>query len=599
MVDLIYSVRNIFNDKDQDGCLCQHGASKYLIPSYQRGYKWASDDTGAVTILLNDIKKAFELKKKEYYLQYITIKETKDDKKSTVLELIDGQQRLTTLSILIAVVVNNLAECDSNVYDFANGKLDYAVREKFFQEAIHSDLRKYLAEDWKEPDEFSQDKHYIISAARKINYFINETYKNEEDRLSLFNFVKESVKIIVNVVDRGESERVFSNLNSNKVSLTEAELIKGILLTKVTRGDDKQKRFREITEERMKLGMQWDEMTRWCNSPEVLNFYFNDSKDGLTELMKFALSYKYPHISYGENKSTNDYPLFNCYLDIPNKQEAYLAIVDSYRVLKDLYEDDEIYNLLGYIMSVKRTPFKSCVELIKSEDLSLRLYIEAKNTKKELKVWLLKQAKEHLKIGKKVEDLWYGDDDNDIHNVLLALNVFEPNNKNNVSRRRFDFYSFKKKSWTLEHIFPQSPEGKGHILTDDENEECRELISKIDDDALKEKALSLLKKEFRDDEEKKEVKDALGGVVNTIGNMCLLTLGDNASNGCLFFKDKRINIYKLIAGGSFVPKHTFEVFGKMFLKDPETIKIWTFGDMVEHKQFISRKIEEIINFKFE
>ena len=96
MADLIYSVRNIFNADNQEGCLTQHVASKYLIPSYQRGYKWASDDSGAVTILLNDLKKAFDLKKKEYYLQYITVKETKD-KGLTFLELIDGQQRLSTL----------------------------------------------------------------------------------------------------------------------------------------------------------------------------------------------------------------------------------------------------------------------------------------------------------------------------------------------------------------------------------------------------------------------------------------------------------------------------------------------------------------------
>ena len=171
MADLIYSVENIFNADNQDGCLCQHGASKYLIPTYQRGYKWASDENGAVTILLNDLKKAFEQKKKEYYLQYITVKETKTDTNNTVLELIDGQQRLTTLSILIAVATNKIGE-----EDFANDKLDYAVRGGFFQEAIHSNLQNYLVDGWVEPDDFSQDKHYIISAARRIDKFIGDNY---------------------------------------------------------------------------------------------------------------------------------------------------------------------------------------------------------------------------------------------------------------------------------------------------------------------------------------------------------------------------------------------------------------------------------------
>lgn len=584
MVDLIYSVRNIFNAENQDGCLSQHGASKYLIPSYQRGYKWSSNDTGAVTILLNDLNKAFELKKKEYYLQYITVKETKVNQ-DTVLELIDGQQRLTTLSILIAVTTNNLEE-----QDFANDKLDYEVRGDFFQTAIHSNLRQYLEEN--KEDNSSQDKHYIISAAKKIHKFIQETYDTSDKKKSFFDFVADKVKIIVNVVDRGDSERVFSNLNSNKVSLTEADLIKGILLTKVARGDDKQKRFREITEERMKLGMLWDEMARWCNSPEVRSFYFNDKNDGMTELMKFALYYKYPDISYDEKKDANDYPLFNCYLDLPDKQESYQAIVDSYKVLKDLYESDEIYNLLGYIMSVKKATYKSCVELIKSKDSDLKSYIQAKKNKYDLKVWLLEEVKKIIPK-KNVEDLWYGENDDDIHRVLLALNVFEPVEKR-ISRSRFDFYSFKNSEWTLEHIFPQSPEGKNHDLTEEEKDEFKNMISGIDGDVF-----DLLNKPSRTPEEKELLKNALDKVVNTIGNMCLLTQGDNASNGCLFFKYKRINIYKLIAEGSFVPKHTFEVFSKMFLKNPGTIEVWTKNNMDEHKQIISDRIKDVVNFNFE
>ena len=136
---------------------------------------------------------------------------------------------------MIAVVTSILKEDN-----FANNKLNYAVRGDFFQEAIHSNLQDYLIDGWKEPDDFTQDKHYIISAARRINKFVNGIDKKED----FFVFVADNVKIIVNVVDRGDSERVFSNLNSNKVSLTEAELIKGILLTKVSRGEDKRKRFR-------------------------------------------------------------------------------------------------------------------------------------------------------------------------------------------------------------------------------------------------------------------------------------------------------------------------------------------------------------------
>lgn len=630
MADLIYSVRNIFNDKNQDGCLAQHEVSKYLIPSYQRGYKWASDDGGAVTILLNDLKKAFDLNKKEYYLQYITVKETKDEINGTVLELIDGQQRLTTLSILIAVVTSIL-----NEEDFADNKLDYAVRGDFFQKSIHNrdTLKQYLTAEWNVNTGFlgnnSQDIYYIVSAAQTINSFIDPQEKldtsvdqkkkqnalfdpREKQNVSFdpkkmqndfFAFVADNVKIIVNVVDRGDSERVFSNLNSNKVSLTEAELIKGILLTKVSRGEDKRKRFREITEERMKLGMLWDEMARWCNSPEVRSFYFNDKSDGMTELMKFALYYKYPKNSYDEKKDPKDYPLFNCYLELPNHQEAYQAIVDSYRVLKDLYEDSITYNLMGYLIHEKGSKMNSCISFLKNENTDsgmLTKYMKSELSKSAFKKEILAKIKSVLP--QEPEKLWFGkEDDVSIHRVLLALNVFRESKNAGISLdTKFDYYNYKKnKKWTLEHIFPQQPEGNNKTLVGDKLAEVKTLLKTVNDKEKVRQALEFLDLPKRDDDQKAIVHEALGLVVNTIGNLCLLTDSDNSSNSNEFFDEKRSNILNRITSGSFVPPHTYEIFSKtIFPNDPRNLTLWGKNDMDEHTKIISKRIQKIRDYNF-
>ena len=72
---------------------------KFFVPSYQRGYRWTEQQ---VKELLDDIF-SFATKKKadgEFYcLQPIVVKKRLDDDKS--YELIDGQQRLTTLKILL------------------------------------------------------------------------------------------------------------------------------------------------------------------------------------------------------------------------------------------------------------------------------------------------------------------------------------------------------------------------------------------------------------------------------------------------------------------------------------------------------------------
>ena len=73
-----------------------------IIPNYQRGYKWAVkyqngnvSEPSAVEKLLSDIKPYVE-KKNEYFLQGITVLEQNDE-----IILIDGQQRITTLYLLL------------------------------------------------------------------------------------------------------------------------------------------------------------------------------------------------------------------------------------------------------------------------------------------------------------------------------------------------------------------------------------------------------------------------------------------------------------------------------------------------------------------
>ena len=105
MPELIYNIKNIFSTENSECCLVEYEVEKFHIAAYQRGYKWSSDEYGAVTILLNDLWDAFKAyqrnERKEYYLQYITLKRNSELR---YLEVIDGQQRLTTLSVLLSTL---------------------------------------------------------------------------------------------------------------------------------------------------------------------------------------------------------------------------------------------------------------------------------------------------------------------------------------------------------------------------------------------------------------------------------------------------------------------------------------------------------------
>jgi hypothetical protein len=582
MAELIYNIKDIFSTDSADCCLMEYDADKFHIAAYQRGYKWASDEYGAVNILLNDLWDAFHAfqnqESKEYYLQYITLKKNTDKR---YLEVIDGQQRLTTLSILLSIFSLKL-----QIDNISKSKLEYAIRENFFDKHIYTlnNLSALLEKQWDNEqgliissDEVinTQDVYYLFNAVIKIDKFLKKDDVAKQIKL-FYEFVLNNVKIIVNAVDHVSSEKVFSNLNSNKVSLTEAELIKGLLLTKYSRlhdTDKGKKHFREILEMRLSLGRQWDEMTRWSNQPEINTFFFN-KEEGMTALLTLVAirnGYKV------ERKANlNDYPLFNFFHKLGKTEIVYQNLLSTYYVLNDWFNEDKIFNLLGYLFFAKGSNKNI-------KDYLTKIYQTKSN--------LLKDLSDEVKvlIPQNIEDLFYSNEqDNEIHRVLLALNVFPEG----ISKR-FNFHRFIEEKWTLEHIFPQTPEGKGQIL----KEKDKQIILEILGDKATVEIKDILAKAKRETTEEKEIyQTALKSVgsLNSIGNMCLLTDKDNSSNGCGFFDEKRTNILVRIRNGSFVPKHTFDVFSKMvFDANPGDFDSWTNENILSHSSMIKTSIDSI------
>jgi hypothetical protein len=580
MAELIYNIKDIFSTDNSDSCLMEYDADKFHIAAYQRGYKWASDEYGAVTILLNDLWDAFQAfqkqERKEYYLQYITLKKIVERRH---LEVIDGQQRLTTLSILLSIFSLKL-----EIDNISNGKLEYAIRENFFEKHIYTSsyLKDLLEKQWDDeqglifsPDEKinTQDVYYLFNAALKINNFLlnNEVTKQIKP---FYEFVLNNVKIIVNAVDHISSEKVFSNLNSNKVPLTEAELIKGLLLTKYSRihnTDEGKKHFREILEMRLSLGRQWDEMTRWSNQPEVNTFFFKE--EGMTSLLTLVAIQNGYKIEKKANP--NDYPLFNFYHKFGKTEAVYQNLISTYFVLNDWFNEDKVFNLLGYLFFSKGSN-KTIKDYLSKIDLPKSVLLNE----------LIKDAK--LLIPQDTEQLFYGNgQDNEIHRALLAINVFSDG-----ANSRFNYHRFIIEKWTLEHIFPQTPEGKGQILKEKDKQIILEVLGEKATDEIK----LILAKSERTVEEKEIYQTALKsiGSLNSIGNMCLLTDKDNSSNSCGFFDEKRTNILLRIRKGSFVPKHTFDVFSKMvFDKIPGDFERWTNDNILNHSLVIKNAVNAI------
>ncbi|MBK6380088.1 MAG: DUF262 domain-containing protein [Chitinophagaceae bacterium] len=97
--EFIYSVKQIFSN-------VLEGNEGYYIAPYQRGFKWGK----YVRVMLQDIKNACNRDSdKDYYLNFISIIEAEIDGKKYI-ELIDGQQRITTLVLFWSLILKKEGE---------------------------------------------------------------------------------------------------------------------------------------------------------------------------------------------------------------------------------------------------------------------------------------------------------------------------------------------------------------------------------------------------------------------------------------------------------------------------------------------------------
>lgn len=597
MKELIFSVKDIFNSKDKSGCLTQYKADFYHIPAYQRGYKWGSGEGEAVTLLLEDLLSAFRQKKEEYYLQYITVKPITIEKKGLCLEVIDGQQRITTLSIILSVLADLSDEPSLN---YANEKLHYAIRENFFDEYVYdtNNLKKIKDTIWKDfikegGEELNkQDVYYLHAAVRKCFSFIEDN-KNKDFSLSgFYDFVLNSTKVIVNSIEQHvASETVFKNLNSNQVPLSETELIKALLITNAGRKQVNQSEahFREVMEVRLGLGRMWDDIQNWSSIPSIKTFYFNSRDDAMHEFLKLvALVMGIESLpAKKKSKTENKRQLFN-FFSKADVKEVIAQMVELHKRLADWYSQDNLYHLIGFCRFAKNSGHNVLKFIADCYKASTKpeLYEFLKGTKEKL----IKREEDGLNPSA----LSYGEDTDQIHAILLSLSVFSQSadsEKQHISRR-FDFNSFVKEQWSLEHIFPQTPEGKKNILTDDDKKNIRKMLKdeEIDISDELEKALNADK---RDENQKNLISKAIGECksVHGIGNLCLLTVQNNSELSCGFFNDKRKKILSMLQEGSFVPRHTFDVFSKMFEGSKEDLSLWSLDDIKAHMKHIAKHME--------
>ena len=388
------------------------GKGSFYIPKYQRGYRWTQDE---VEKLLNDIYEfnADGTEANEYYcLQPIVVKIKEGE-----YWIVDGQQRITTISLILDFISEKLSQNESKI------TINYEVTDKAL----------------------ALDEHYKDGAKTVIKNWNSK--KEKECKEFKLNKLKEnllnSTKVIWYELDENENEhKVFERLNVGKIPLTSAELIKATLLNS--------KNFTRDSElSKIQLALQWDEVEHTLQDDAFWCFLSNDTDKTSTRIDRIFELY-YGKFDAGRNifeifreKSKGKY------------QEEWNKIYNFFRRNVDLFNDPQAQGLTGFVYYYTESPAEIKEIFFVNNEL---------RNKKDIIEKLKENCRKRIKgedIEKYIEELRYGDHNKEIKEILLLANI----GKATFDGNKFPFDKYKifknndkyeKINYDIEHISSQT-----------------------------------------------------------------------------------------------------------------------------------------------
>lgn len=480
----------------------------FFIPDYQRGYRWTRQQ---VEDLLNDI---LEFSQKEnagiYCLQpLVVVRKSSDEQLLDKIrqaddlsevkrllngqwEVVDGQQRLTTIRLILELLQR------PRFYD-----IEYATRKqsaKFLNE-IAAPTNTEEAKD-------NIDYHHISQAVIVISEWLEK--KNTEKFLSV---LLKQVKFIWYETQKENPKEVFTRMNIGKISLTNAELVKALLLNKSNFDSVDDNKIRLWQQE---IAMEWDVMEYALQSSEFWLFLNEPGYECPTRI-----DFIFDMICHSdlllckddsEKKATDDYKTFRYFYhylstqkqnSIPPSQAAHTIweiVKEIFQTLQEWFDDKELYHYIGFLICMGKR-----VDTIYSQ--------WTRHTVKSafIEKYLMPEIK-HCLRGTDIENTYYEVNTDDKHKInggsktncrpiLLLHNLQTVINQNKVLTEnnkyddgvfyKFPFHLYKSEGWDVEHIDSNTENKLNNIQA-----QCEWLLNAYF--GLQEKAYQELRKQIQD-----------------------------------------------------------------------------------------------------
>ncbi len=582
---LLYSIKEVFST---EGYLKEQAKEYFSIPLYQRGYKWTPKE---VRKLLDDIDIFKPIDEKFYCLQNITIVPFEN-----VFNVVDGQQRLTTLTLLLSYLGER--ELAKNKVRFPDNSIRKETNAFINKIIINHDVG-ITSESWdefveKNTDYDHQDIYHLFAAYNAIDTWFSEP-KERPAKDDFLNKLLDNVKLIVNKIEtQSDEEEIFSNLNSKRVPLDGADLFRAILITRVASEEQKKeaniKDIIQLNEKRIKIGWEFDQINNWW-SQELVNSYFKHfisikSEKAGTDLKLFDRE-KHPInqllFLFAEAKGETSLSL-ELIEGYNNKASLlYREILNLHNVLVDWYEDKIIYHLLGFIFGNTNVKFSSIWKKWNKSE-TRNSFIEE----------LVSEIKKEVFKGNETIDFtdakidWYHSESKLLVQILILLDVIASLDE---SQAFMHPNYFTKNLNDIEHIFPQNPE---------DVKEKKEFIEFLNNHAEEEifdltnYNTEIEKEEYKESVER-VIKNYITGVkINSIGNLVLLYNRLNRSIGRNSYAKKRSRIVEYFNSGKYIQPHTFRVFVRYFVdgeSDTKELEHWSNIDIEANAKAIDKKLK--------
>jgi hypothetical protein len=565
----------------------QGKSTQFWIPAYQRGYRWKPLQ---VTQLLDDVRE-FILRRNpqpdEFYcLQPLVLKAATDG----VYEVVDGQQRLTTLLLIL----RHFNERRAEKYRQTLFTLAYETRPA---------LLGFLDDPTDELAGTNVDFFHLFEAITAIEkWFSNKENEVDDIKSALLNKTK---VIWFELSQKDNAVDAFTRLNVGKIPLTNDELIRALFLRRL---DAKESDAAAL---QLKIAHEWDQLEKALQSDAF--WYFLSNQPGqrqnrigfLFELVAKAdgLPEGFAHDAYGifyaYSKKLKD--------DGAAPKDEWLRIKQTFMMLEEWFEDRTLYHIVGFLIQQGSAVDKICALSAQATKSSFEQKLRAKVFEKVIGDERLEDLNEvgiRERVTECLEALEYGRDSGRIRSILLLFNLATllDNPRSNL---RFQFDSFKRENWDIEHVRsvassrPIRPHDRvawmklclGYLNTQVlEVELCGDLekfitLSPKDSEAIFEPLYKRVLAVFNETDDE-EVSDG-------ISNLTLLDQNTNRSYKNAVFAVKRDKLLSLDQSGIFVPLCTRNVFLKCYGPQVDNVMFWGEEDRAAYQRVM---IDTLVGF---